>query len=562
MNALIIETAGEPSFRVSLGTEKLRIGRSKSNEICLSADSAVSRFHAEIVADGEHYFVSDVGSHNGTFVNGRPVETRTPLYADSCIQIGNTVIRLSNADVTSDGIRLPAAESVDDDEDLSGNSVILSASQIVGAGAVTDGTIAGLSPESESPRARAFAALSAWAPDLMSPNPLPEVLNLVMKMVYQAIAPERAALLLLEDAPKRLTLCASRGMQPGADSSEYVSTTIANRVMERGQSVLTSDAQADPRFMDAQSIVLQSVQSAMSVPLYNNKDVIGMIYVDTTRVLASFSKVDLEVLTLLANLSAIKIDHVRLAERDQKMRELERELQAAAQIQRKLLPAGSPEFEGYDIYGRNDPCHQVGGDYFDFQMRDDDNMGIAVGDVSGKGMGAALLMATLQASFRAHAASDASTETLVERLNRSVCSSAEADKFITFFYAELERETGRFRYVNAGHNPPMLLRADGTVERLHSGGLILGFLPTTRYNAKETSIAPGDLLLLFTDGVTESQDADGQEYGEERLDAVIRATRQLPGDEIVQRIRVDVDAFTGDSDPYDDFTVCTVRRLN
>ena len=186
MNALIIETAGEPSFRVSLGTEKLRIGRSKSNEICLSADSAVSRFHAEIVADGEHYFVSDVGSHNGTFVNGRPVETRTPLYADSCIQIGNTVIRLSNADVTSDGIRLPAAESVDDDEDLSGNSVILSASQIVGAGAVTDGTIAGLSPESESPRARAFAALSAWAPDLMSPNPLPEVLNLVMKMVYQA----------------------------------------------------------------------------------------------------------------------------------------------------------------------------------------------------------------------------------------------------------------------------------------------------------------------------------------------------------------------------------------
>ena len=557
MTALIVETAGEPSYRIPVDSARLRIGRSKNNEICLAADSAVSRFHAEITVEGAQYFVNDVGSHNGTFVNGRPVETRTPLKVDSCVQIGNTVIRFSNPEVTSDGIRVHVPQPEPDD-DLAGHSVILSASQVVGAGTVSDG--AGVLPEAESSRARAFAALSGWAPDLMSQRPLSEVLTLVLEMVWQAIAPERAALLLLEGDPPSLKLGASRGMQPGADSSEIVSTTIVDRVMQRGQSVLTSDAQADPRFMDAESIVLQSVQSAMSVPLYNNHEVIGMVYVDTTRGLASFTKVDLEVLTLLANLSAIKIDHVRLAERDQKMRELERELQAAAQIQRRLLPAGPPTFGGYEIHGRNDPCHAVGGDYFDFQMRDDRRLVIALGDVSGKGMGAALLMATLQASFRAHAATNVSPEILVENLNRAVCESAEEDKFITFFYGELDRETNALQYVNAGHNPPILLRVDGTVERLHTRGLILGFRPTIRYTSKEVTLAPDDLLLLFTDGVTEAQDTHGEEFGEKRLCEIVGAARNLPVAEIAQRIRDEVDGFTRYTDPFDDFTVCAVRR--
>jgi len=554
MAVLIVQTSGEPSNRVKLTSSKVRIGRSKNNEICLAGDSAVSRFHAEITVVGERYFVDDLGSHNGTFLNGNPVDRRTPLPIGSRVQVGKAVITLSDSGDTHEGIAAPEPEPFE------GNSVILSASRIVGAGSVSGSTVAGRPDEAESPRARAFSALSRWAPDLMSDRSLSEVLTLVLEMVFQAIAPERGALLLLEGDPPTLTPRASRGMQPGTDGSKLVSTTIAKQVIDRQQSVLTSDAQIDPRFMDAHSIAIQSIHSAMSVPLWNNSEVIGMIYVDTVRRPTSFSKVDLEVLTLLANLSAIKIDHVRLFERDQKMRVLERELQAAAQIQRRLLPGEPPSFEGYEIHGRNDPCHAVGGDYFDFQPRDERRLGIALGDVSGKGMGAALLMATLQASFRAHAATDASPRELVERLNRSVCANAEEDKFITFFYGELDQETHTLQYVNAGHNPPMLFRSDGTLEPLHTGGLILGFQPTIRYAGKEVTLGPGDLLLLFTDGVTEAQDPDDEEFGEERLTEIVRQGIHESATDIAQRIRDGVDRFTRGADSFDDFTVCVIRR--
>ena len=556
MATLIVQTEDEPTYRIPLESTKVRIGRSARNEICLGGDAAVSRYHAEISVVGERYFVDDLDSHNGTFVNGSPVDCRTPLPLGSRVHVGNAIITLSEAGDTDDGIEVPALD------ELAGDSVILSASAVVGAGSVSDGTVAGLSPEGENPRARAFAALSCWAPDLMSERPLSEVLTLVLEMVFQAVAPERAALLLLEGDPPRLTPGASRGMQPGTDGSTLVSTTIAKRVIEQQQSVLTSDAQIDPRFMDAESIGLGSVHSAMSVPLWNNSEVIGMVYVDTVERKVSFSKVDLEVLTLLANLSAIKIDHVRLFERDQKMRELERELQAAAQIQRQLLPGEPPSFAGYDIHGRNDPCHAVGGDYFDFQPRDNQRLGIALGDVSGKGMGAALLMATLQASFRAHAATNASPEVLVERLNCAICANAEADKFITFFYGELDRETHTLHYVNAGHNPPLLFRKNGALEPLHTRGLILGFQPTIRYAGEEVTLAPGDLLLLYTDGVTEAQGPDGEEFGEERLSELVRGSGQVSAADIAQRIRDDVDAFTHGADPFDDFTVCVVRRTD
>ncbi|MCH7780171.1 MAG: SpoIIE family protein phosphatase, partial [Acidobacteria bacterium] len=542
MAALIIQTAGEPSYRILLESTKVRIGRSENNEICLAGDAAVSRFHAEITVVGERYFLDDLGSRNGTFVNGSPVDRRTPLPPRCRIQVGKAVITLTGSPGTHDGDTAPMPE------ELAGNSVILSAAQVVEAGSLPGGTVSGLAPEAENPHARAFAALSRWAPDLMSDRPLSEVLTLVLDMVFQAIAPERAALLLLEGDPPTLKPGASRGMQTGTDGSKLVSATISARVIGRQQSVLTSDAQIDPRFMEAQSIVQQSVHSAMSVPLWNNSEVIGMIYVDTVLRPVSFSKVDLEVLTLLANLSAIKIDHVVLSERDQKMRELERELQAAAKIQRRLLPGEPPSFAGYDIHGRNDPCHAVGGDYFDFQPRDNGCLGIALGDVSGKGMGAALLMATLQASFRAHAATNASPRELVERLNRAVCANAEANKFITFFYGELDGATHTLHYVNAGHNPPMLFRANGTLEPLRTGGLILGFEPTIRYTAEEVTLAPGDLLLLFTDGVTEAERPDGEEFGEQRLSEIVRRGGQAPAADIAQRIRDEVDAFTHGAD--------------
>ena len=554
MPTLIVQPENEPSYRIPLESAGVRIGRSKKNEICFGKDENVSRFHAEITVVGKRCFVDDLDSANGTFVDGNPIDRKTPLPPGSHVYIGNSIVTLRDSEDTSEAIEPPPLE------EISGDSVILTVSDVVGSGPLPGSPVAGDSPEAENARARAFAALSRWAPDLMSDRPLPEVLKLVLEMVFQAIAPERGALLLLEGDPPRLTPGASRGMQPGTDGRQHVSTTIAKRVIEHQQSVLTTDAQTDPRFMEAESIGVESVHAAMSVPLWNNTEVIGMIYVDTVSRPGYFTKLDLEVLTLLANLSAIKIDHVRLAERDQKMREIERELKTAAQIQRRLLPGEPPSFAGYDLHGHNDPCYEVGGDYFDFQPRENGRLGIAVGDVSGKGIGAALLMATLQASFRAHASTDATPEDLVERLNRAICASSEANKFITFFYGELDRETHGLHYVNAGHNPPFLFRANGAPEPLRTGGMILGFQPTIGYTGKEVTLAPGDLLLLFTDGVTEAPSPDEEEFGEARLCEIVRDSGRASAAEIAQRVRDGVDAFTHGADPFDDFTVCVIRR--
>ena len=552
MAELIVRVAGKSSYRVSLETDAVRIGRSSKSEICLAGDIAISRLHAEISVTKGQYYVEDLGSRNGTFLDGVPIESKTPLLLGSRIRVGNAVITLVDSGAPDE----PAPP-----EPLGENSIILSASQLVRGNTLPEGTVAGLVPEDESPHARAFSALSRWAPDLMTEQPLSEVLPVILEVVNQAITPDRAALLLLEGDPPALTPAASRGIQPGTDGSELISMTIAERVIGNQQSVLTSDARIDPRFKEAQSIAAQSVRSAMSVPLWNNHEVIGAIYVDRIGGLIPFSKVDLEVLTLLANLSAIKIDHVRLFERDQRMRELERELHAAAQIQRRLLPRDAPLFDGYDIHGSNDPCHAVGGDYFDFQPRGDTRLGVALGDVSGKGMGAALLMATLQASFRAHAATGVTPEKLVESLNRAVCANAEADKFITFFYGELDRESDTLHYVNAGHNPPMLFRSGGDLELLQTGGLILGFEPTMNYLGDTTTLAPGDVLLLFTDGVTEAHASDGEEFGEQRLAEIVRRSGDATATDIARQIRERVDAFTRGMEPFDDFTVCVIRRI-
>jgi serine phosphatase RsbU (regulator of sigma subunit) len=557
MSVLIVQPASQERFEFDLGTEPVRIGRSQRNEICLSSDSAVSRFHAEITFSDGTWHVNDLGSHNGTFVDGQPVDRLTPLRPGSRIQIGKAVI------VISDGkSEPPPPEEPRLAPSLEGQSVVLSVADVVG-----DATIAGYrtgvaGPDVDSPRARAFTALSRHASDLMSTPDLPGVLRLVLEMVFQAVAPERGALLLLEGDPPALRIGASRGMQSSEGEKSLISQTVADMVVNKRQSVLTSDAQIDPRFMEAHSIGLQSVHSVMSVPLWNNKDVIGIIYADTTSRPVSFSKVDLEVLTLLAHLAAIKIDQVRLFERDQKMRELERELQAAAQIQRRLLPESPPEVAGYRLHGENEPCHEVGGDYFDHQTRKNGRLAVAMGDVSGKGMGAALLMATLQAAFRAHAATDAPAAELVAALNRAVCANADPDKFITFFYCELDPGTHLLRFINAGHNPPMLFRAGSDeIENLKTRGLLLGYTPEIEYACLETTLEPGDTLVMYTDGVTEAQDSDGEEYGEQRLIDAVRDLRDRDVAAIVSGVRESVYAFTGDAGQFDDITLCVLRRI-
>jgi serine phosphatase RsbU (regulator of sigma subunit) len=407
---------------------------------------------------------------------------------------------------------------------------------------------------------RAFATLSRAADQLLAQRPLNEVLELVVNLVFEIASPDRGAVMLLEGDPPRLRAGASRGLEDG-QGKLAISRTIADAVLRKQQAVMTSDALSDARFGEAESIILQNVRSVMCVPLWNNKKVTGLVYVDTLGGPQRFSRLDLEALTLVANVAAVKIDNVRLFAKEQRMKEMERELQAAAKIQRRLLPTEPPDVPGYEILGYNNPCFEVGGDYYDYTLRNENTLSIAVGDVSGKGMSAALLMASLQASLHAHISAPTEAPDIVSQLNRVVCKNSEADRFSTFFYGEVDVATGALRYCNAGHLPPLIVRAaTGEVEPLAVGGLILGFDPDIRYEAREARLEPGDLLVAYSDGVTESMNPSGEEFGEKRLIEMIRSSRGESVEAARRRIDGAVDAFVGQADPFDDYTVLLVRR--
>jgi len=230
------------------------------------------------------------------------------------------------------------------------------------------------------------------------------------------------------------------------------------------------------------------------------------------------------------------------------------ELEEARDIQRGLLPKTIPQLQGYEISGAWRPAHVVSGDYFDVLKFDEGSAALCIADVSGKGMPAALLMSNVQAAVKAFATATASPAELCEKVNRVVCSNTAEDKFITFFYCLLDAATGKLTYANAGHNAPILIRRDGTSLQLERGGTVLGPFPEWEFEQGETRLYPGDRVLLFTDGITEVRNPDGEEFGEQRLNALLIRNRELSADEIEQAVMTTVAEFSG-GDFQDDATL-------
>lgn len=242
------------------------------------------------------------------------------------------------------------------------------------------------------------------------------------------------------------------------------------------------------------------------------------------------------------------------------LRRITYDLDLAANIQRDFLPRHDPRIEHFDISGLNVSCYEVGGDYYDFVPVDPYRLGIAVGDVSGKGIGAALLMASLRAAFRAEVHPGYRIEDMAFKINDFVYHSSAKSSFITFFYAEIDRNREEVLYVNAGHNPPLLLRTDGSLEKLESTGFCLGMFPSAVFETKSVRMKEGDIALLYSDGIPDSRNADDAEYSMDRLISLLRRLSHLSGAEIVAAIAEDAKSFIGDARQFDDQTLVVVKR--
>jgi len=323
---------------------------------------------------------------------------------------------------------------------------------------------------------------------------------------------------------------------------------------------LVSDLHGDDQFkFGAASLHAIGIEAA--VPMMIQNELRGLILLGKKLTEQPYSQADLEFIYSLGNLAIISIENVRLFREALEKQRLDDELKIAREIQQGLLPQTMPVIAGFEVAGINVPSSQVGGDYFDVVKKSDQEYIIAIGDVSGKGMGAALLMSNLQASLRALAPFESQLPAATSRMNDLTCANTGLDKFITFFWGILNVETSTFRYVNAGHNLPFLLRSDGSVERLDRGGLILGVMKTlTPYEEGEVSLNVGDTIFLFTDGVSEAMDENGNDFTEERLERLLLEIRNASAQELLTKVKCDIEAHARGVLQSDDLTMLVVRR--
>jgi serine phosphatase RsbU (regulator of sigma subunit) len=574
MPELLINYPDRAPERLTLGRLRITIGRSARNDVCIP-DPFASRVHAEVRREGDQYFIQDLGSANGTYYNNSRLEQVVPLTHGGRIQIGETEIvykdkaterGLGPATIAEDAPVPEATIAFDSAQHTT--SGLLEA--IEGARTQTSGrsdasavmrrrTTGAAVPAAD--QGDLLALISKVGVTLLATATLDETLRQVALLVFDAVPAERCLIMLRDNdgAGLKVRAAETRDRNPVEDEVR-VSRTIVEEVVNQGRSVLTSDAQHDPRFMSS-TVTFQGIRSVLAVPLGVGERIFGMIYADSPFTTSRFTEDHLKVLTTLGSVAAIRVENTRLLEEHLEQERYDRELQLAREIQQRFQPTAPPNVPGYELQGISFPSYQIGGDYYDFILCSDGRLVVALGDVSGKGTSAALLMSSLHAAVHAQVASCRPITETVGAVNRYHADNTPANRFVTLFYAELDPATGALSFINAGHNPPLIARAaDGTLEQLGAGGLPLGILPEYDYREGRTQLGAGDVLVVYSDGVTETQDPQGEEFGTARLQEVVAQNLGLTASGIRDKIEAALTAFAQGTPAVDDITLVIVKR--
>jgi serine phosphatase RsbU (regulator of sigma subunit) len=516
------------------------LGRSSKHTVQL-VDATVSKDHAEIARAGDRWTIRDLGSRNGTRVNG--VEAREPvaLGAGDRIEIGHVPLR-----VTGDHPHEPTRLS--DSKGIS-SSLQLGVKQVLDSRSTPSPEVAG----------KFMRVIAEAGRLLVLPRPLKETCDQILETIEKAVPASRLVLLLRAAPGAEPVQIAARHRGGAVRDPLSLSRAIMEKVLEQCTSVLITDAKIDPRFNAQQSIMAQSVHSALAVPLFDNEKVLGLIYADETRPTVSYGQEELELLTILANMAAVKITNARLLEAEQSRMRMEQELATATRIQNSLLPAAPPSIDGYRFHAHLETCYEVGGDLYDFHRRADGKVYFLVGDVSGKGMGAALLMSSMLASARVLYDQCAEPAELVRRLNDAMTRGTDPRDFITAFIGQLDPANATLTYVNAGHPPPAIVNA-GVKTLLDSTGVPIGIVPAFPYQAATVDLAPGGTLILYSDGIPEAQNGD-RFFDDQGLEgALIEAGGVADLEESGRGIMRRIEEFMADAPRGDDITLMMLRR--
>ncbi len=330
-------------------------------------------------------------------------------------------------------------------------------------------------------------------------------------------------------------------------------------MLKNKQPLISNDLMNDSRFNVLPDEHLD-IMSLISVPLCFKGKMIGLISVFNKKEYKKFSQSDQKLLSIIAAQSAHVIENARLLEEEKQYLLIQEELKMAKEIQLNLLPTILPEVKGYDIAAFMQPAKEIGGDYYDFINAAENEIAFCVGDVSGKGLPAAVLMGNLQATIRGQCIIPSSVSEKITRANKLLYQSTDPSKFATFFYAELDKRTGSICYCNAGHNFPIVFHKDGKYDLLDVGGTILGSLPDFPFHEKVIQLKDGDTLLLYSDGVSEAMNKDEEEFGDQKLIDILKNNLNSNSKELIKKIYEAVKLHAGETPQSDDITIMIIKK--
>ncbi len=549
----VIPAHGDPFDQV-LDGESLVLGRSSAAELVL-ADRFLSRRHARLHREGETWLVEDLGSRNGTLLNGVRVEKPTKISAGDELRLSGSVIMIRGDDdgsarqVTS----VPSSESAQ-------HTVFRRASDLISRQSSDD--TAGIdAPDAVRRQADRLRLLNDVHRALNQSIELDDLLEMILARAFDELSPEEGVILLKNPAGEYYR--AARRTLPGVASKYAFSETLIHEVAEKGMAALVLDVETDERFAHAQSILSSGIRSLVAAPLLDAEGSLGMVALNSRVHKRQFDEEDMELLVSLASVAALRIRNVALAEEAAERRRLEEEMKLARQIQVGLLPSQLPEVPGYDFHGGNVPSRGVSGDYFKIELRDEGKQCVLViADVSGKGIAASLLTASLEALSAGPIEVGQDAEEICTKVCRRLFHRTPPAKYATMILGILDPVTHKLTYTNCGHNPALIVRSQSEeVSRLETTGMPVGLMEVGNYSQVDTEFQPGDTMVLYTDGITEAEDPEGEEYGIERLIEVCKRHSDKSLEEMSKEIENDLDEFANGVPYADDRTLVLARRL-
>jgi len=550
MLTLHITPAEGEAFEHRVEGDSVVIGRSTRCDLAL-ADRFLSRRHARLLRIEEGWHVEDLGSRNGTFVNGIRISEPTPVGPGDVIKMSASVVRVAR----------DPADSADVWQASTSDVLLRPASDVL------------LQIRTPPPAARAVQAdeLKRYAERLSIVNEvhqalarsisLDELLELILDRVFHHLRPEQGAIFLRDN--RGVYQRAASRLPSGVAGELVYSESLVHEVADKGMAAVVLDTSTDPVFKQSKSLLDAGVRSLVAAPLLDEPHgTRGMIVLGSNAATRRFAEEDLELLVTLASVAALRIRNLALAEEAAERRRLENELEIARRIQVALLPETLPEVAGYQLYGATLPSRRVSGDYFEVVPRNDGReIVLLVADVAGKGIAASLLTTYIEALSSVPIRDGLPPHEIFARVSPTLYRRTPANRFATMILAVLEPASGLVRYCGAGHLPVCVIRTAGEPEWLEPTGLPLGLFPDAEYVTDETWINAGDSLVLYSDGYVEAENPAEEQFGEFRLGEVCVANRGAAPEKLARAIDAAVEQFADGQAAVDDRTIVIVHRM-